>query len=130
MDHEHGVETHPWHDVQSELRGPVRELRSAIPGTWRAYADLHKESMAPGALSVAMKEVVALSVAVATRCDGCIASHARSAARAGARDEEVAEALGVVVLLIGGPGTVYGPRAFAAFKEFQRDYETGQTPGS
>jgi hypothetical protein len=32
--------------------------------------------------------------------------------------EEAAEAIGVAVLMTGGPGTVHGPRALAAFKEF------------
>ncbi|NCY17891.1 MAG: carboxymuconolactone decarboxylase family protein, partial [Actinobacteria bacterium] len=51
-------------------------------------------------------------------CDGCIATHARGAASAGATREEVAEALGVAFLMNGGPGTVYGPRAYDAFVEF------------
>ncbi len=55
---------------------------------------------------------------MAKQCDGCIASHARGAARHGATADEVAEALGVAVLLNGGPGTVHAPRAFAAFREF------------
>jgi AhpD family alkylhydroperoxidase len=59
-----------------------------------------------------------LAIAVSKQCDGCIASHARGAAKAGATEAEVAEMLGVTILMNGGPGTVYGPRALAAFKEF------------
>lgn len=51
-------------------------------------------------------------------CDGCVHAHARGAARRGATAQEVAEALGVAILLNGGPGTVWGPRAYAAFQEF------------
>jgi AhpD family alkylhydroperoxidase len=58
-----------------------------------------------------------LAIAVSKQCDGCIASHARGAARQGATADEVAEALGVAVLMSGGPGTVHGPRAFEAFME-------------
>lgn len=65
-----------------------------------------------------MKELIALAIAVAEECDGCIASHARGAARAGATRQEVAEAIGVTILMTGGPATVYGPRAFAAFEDF------------
>jgi alkylhydroperoxidase/carboxymuconolactone decarboxylase family protein YurZ len=54
---------------------------------------------------------------VTRECDGCIAAHAKGAARKGATEEEVAEALGVAVVLNGGPATVWGPRALAAFKE-------------
>ncbi|MGH8950203.1 MAG: carboxymuconolactone decarboxylase family protein [Acidimicrobiia bacterium] len=49
------------------------------------------------------------------------ASHARGAARRGATADEVAEALGVAVMMSGGPGTVHAPRAFAAFSEYAGD---------
>lgn len=46
------------------------------------------------------------------------AAHSKGAARAGATKEEVAEAIGVTFLMAGGPATVYGPRAYAAFCEY------------
>jgi len=55
---------------------------------------------------------------VTRECDGCIAAHARGAADKGATAQEVAEALGVAILMNGGPGTVWAPRAYQAFKEF------------
>jgi AhpD family alkylhydroperoxidase len=67
---------------------------------------------------VRRKELIALAIAVTRECDGCIASHAQGAAHAGATEAQVAETLGVAVLMNGGPGTVYAPRAFAAFREF------------
>ncbi|ACU53657.1 alkylhydroperoxidase like protein, AhpD family [Acidimicrobium ferrooxidans DSM 10331] len=115
-----------WHEVQDELRDPVKELRAQIPETWHAYATLHRHALEAGHIDAKTKELIALAVAVTTQCDGCIASHARGAARQGATAEEVAEALGVVVLLTGGPGTVYGPRAYQAFLEFREDYRTAE----
>jgi alkylhydroperoxidase/carboxymuconolactone decarboxylase family protein YurZ len=47
-----------------------------------------------------------------------VAAHARGAALKGATPQEVAEAIGVAILMDGGPATVYGPRAYAAFQEF------------
>ena len=79
---------------------------------------LHGAAFAAGALDTKTKELIALAISVAERCDGCIASHARGAAKAGATEAEVAEAIGVTLLMVGGPATVYGPRAFAAFREF------------
>ena len=74
--------------------------------------------MVDAALDAKTKELIALAIAVAKQCDGCIASHARSAALRGATPEEVAEALGVAVMMNGGPGSVHAPRAFEAFMEF------------
>lgn len=103
--------------VLDALRPEVRQLRKEIPDVWASYADLHRHALGDGALSGKVKELIALGIAVTRECDGCIAAHARGAARAGASSQEVAEALGVVLLMNGGPATVYGPRAFAAFTE-------------
>ena len=106
------------HAVQDELREPARALRRAIPEVYAGYRQLHAAAYAAGALDEKTKELIALAIAVSEECDGCIASHARGAVRTGASEAEVAETLGVAIAMMGGPGTVYGPRAFAAFQEF------------
>lgn len=113
-DHEHSHGK----GVQAELAPIARDLRSAIPEVMQAFGNLHSATMGPGALDPKTKELIALAIAVSHRCDGCIASHARGAAKHDATEQEVAEAIGVAILMTGGPATVYGPRAFAAFKEF------------
>jgi AhpD family alkylhydroperoxidase len=85
---------------------------------YKGFAELHHASLGPGALNVTTKELMALAIAVAEHCDGCIASHAQGAAIAGATRQEAAEAIGVAILMNGGPATIYGPRAFAAFCDF------------
>lgn len=110
--HSHGIE------VMNQLVPLARDLRHDIPEVMKAFAGLHTAVMAPGALDTKTKELMALALAVSMRCDGCIASHAHGAAKHGASEAEVAEAVGVAVLMTGGPATVYGPRALAAYKEF------------
>jgi AhpD family alkylhydroperoxidase len=107
---------HP-NEVIGELRQPARELREHIPEVISAYAAMQRAALAEGALPARTKELIALAIAVTRECDGCIASHARGAARQNATEEEVAEAIGVAISMNGGPGTVWGPRALAAFKE-------------
>jgi len=106
------------HDTLNELREPGRELRQAIPDVYAGYAAIQRAVMVDGALDVKVKELIALAIAVTRECDGCIAAHAKSSAAAKATETEVAEALGVAIMMNGGPGTVWGPRALAAFKEF------------
>jgi len=108
-----------WHDVSAALADPSRSLRAAIPDTWGGFAQMHKEAMKEGVISAAMKEVIALVISVRDECDGCIAAHARGAARKGATPEQVAEALGVALTMMGGPGTIYGPRAWEAYQEYR-----------
>lgn len=111
-EHEHGS------DVLHHLTPLVRDLRHHVPDVMKAFAELHSASLSAGALDGKTKELIALAIAVSKQCDGCIASHAKGAARQGATEAEVAEAIGVTVLMNGGPATVYGPRALAAFRDF------------
>lgn len=85
---------------------------------YRAFNELSAAALADGALPTKVKELMAMAIGVVHGCDGCIASHARGAAHAGASTAEAAEAIGVAVLMHGGPATVYGARAYAAFCEF------------
>lgn len=112
-DHTHGT------DVMNALVPLARELRQHIPEVMKAFSGLASAVMAPGALDIKTKELMALALAVSHRCDGCIASHARGAAKHGASEAEVAEAIGVAVLMTGGPATVYGPRALSAFVDYK-----------
>jgi AhpD family alkylhydroperoxidase len=105
-------------DVLDALNPLHRELRRAVPDVYRGFGALHQAAFAPGALDVRIKELIALAIGVAEGCDGCIASHAQAAARAGASKQEAAEAIGVTFLMNGGPATIHGPRAYDAFCEF------------
>jgi AhpD family alkylhydroperoxidase len=105
-------------DVREGLRLPSRELRHAIPEVYAGYKQLHDAALADGAVDAATKELIALAIAVTRECDGCIAAHAHGAVQQGVTPQQAAEAIGVAILMNGGPGTVFGPRAFAAFQEF------------
>jgi AhpD family alkylhydroperoxidase len=107
-----------YNEVVNELREPTKSLRKATPEVWSGFGRLHEAAVADGALPARIKELMALSIAVVKQCDGCIAYHAKAAAARGATAGEVAEALGVALLMDGGPASVYGPRAWAAFHEF------------
>src|SRR6516162_390876 len=111
-------------ETRNELIGLGRHLRDAIPGVYAAYAQMHNATMGDGALPARVKELIALAIAVTKECDGCVAAHARAAAQRGATAPEVAEAMGVTILMNGGPGTVWGPRGYAAFAEFAGDTAT------
>ena len=62
--------------------------------------------------------LIALGIAIAVRCDGCIAFHVHDAIRAGASNEEMAETIGVAILMGGGPAVMYGCDALEAMKQF------------
>lgn len=109
---------HPYHDISDGLRAAGGALRKEIPDVYRGFGDLHKAAFQPGSLATKFKELVALGIAISDQCDGCIISHVRGAIRSGANKEEVVETIGVAIAMMGGPGTVWGPRAYEAYLEY------------
>jgi AhpD family alkylhydroperoxidase len=98
-----------------ELMG---SLARQAPGVMAGFAKLHRESQSEGALSARVKELMALAISIAVQCEGCIAYHVHDALRAGATPQEVAETIGVAVMMGGGPATVYGAEALEALEQF------------
>jgi AhpD family alkylhydroperoxidase len=105
-------------EIVADLSEPTRALKEMVLDVWSTFAEMHKAAVADGALAATTKELIALAIAVVKQCDGCIAYHAMAAARKGATPDEVAEALGVTLLMDGGTAPVYGPRAWDAYREF------------
>lgn len=121
----HDGHTHaerPAHDRLAALREPTKRLRKLIPDVFDGFLTISRTSLADGELSAKHKELIALALAVSQHCEGCIDYHARGAARRGATEQEVAEALGVTILMNGGPAaSAYAPHALEVFIEFAAD---------
>lgn len=112
-------------EILRALRPQHRDLRKAIPDVYRGFGELSNAAFADGALNTRTKELIALAIGVVEGCDGCMASHAQAAARAGATKQEAAEAIGVTFLMHGGPATIHGARAYEIFCEFADARTTG-----
>jgi len=97
----------------------MQKLGSEAPGVMDGFAKLHTAAVADGALSAKVKELIALAIGITVRCDGCIAYHVHDALHAGATQAEIAETIGVAVMMGGGPSVVYGCQALQALEEFE-----------
>lgn len=107
------------------LQGLIAELSSNLPGPMRAFKGLHKQATADGALDRKTKELIALGMALSIDCGGCVAYHVKQALESGASREEILEAVGVAVMMGGGPAVVYGCEALAALDQFQAEINHG-----
>jgi AhpD family alkylhydroperoxidase len=92
-------------------------LRSSTPGVMKAFGELGRAATTPGAADARTKELIALALSVAVRCDPCIGFHTQALARLGASRQEVDETLGVATYMGGGPSLMYAASAVAAFDE-------------
>jgi AhpD family alkylhydroperoxidase len=81
-----------------------------------------------GGLSLKIKEIVALAIGVAVRCEPCIYTHVEKCLKAGATSKEIMEAVGVAVMMGGGPTYTYATVVAAALEHFEQ--EGGATPGT
>ena len=93
----------------------MRPVRASMPELVKGFAGLHQAAMKMGdALTVAQKELVALAIGLAVRCENCIYAHVQAALNAGATREQILEAAGVAVMMQGGPTYTYLPRVTEA----------------
>ena len=107
-----------WNDFLSETNAELAGFRSAQKDTAAGFHKLAQAATAEGALDPKTKELMAIAIGVAVRCDGCIGFHVKAAMRLGATREEVAEVVSMCVYMGGGPSLMYGAKALKAFDDF------------
>lgn len=110
-----------WIDQLANTKRAAGGLGKASPKLIAGYQGLAAAQNGAGALDAKTRELIALAVAVTTRCDGCIASHANAARQAGVTEAELADALGTAIALNAGAAYVYSIRAMEAFDQFDPD---------
>jgi len=103
---------------RKELNAGYRALNSSVPDVMAGFGQMHKAAVADGALSTATKELMAMAIGISSRCEDCITLHVHAALRAGATADQVHEAIGVAVLMGGGPASTYATRALDALEQF------------
>ena len=95
-------------------------LRTSTPEVMKSFSELGRAATSDGTLGAKTKELIALALSVAARCDPCIAFHAQTLVKLGATRQELDETLGVTTYMGGGPSLMYAANAIAAFDEFSR----------
>jgi AhpD family alkylhydroperoxidase len=93
-------------------------LAAAQPAVMQTFEKLHMAGVATRALDRKTKELIALAISIVVRCDDCIPWHIRDSVEAGASREEITDALGVAILMGGGPAMVYASHAIEAVDQF------------
>jgi len=105
--------------ITQDISANLKTLRKDVPAAMAGFSALAQAATAPGALDKKTKELIALAIGVATRCDGCIGFHTQALVKLGAEKAEVEETLAMAVYIGGGPSLMYAADAVAAFEQFQ-----------
>ncbi len=107
-----------WKDFLKETTGELGALNKQMPDVASGFQALAKAATKDGALDPKTKELIALAIGVAARCDACIGYHVKACIRHGATREEIVETIGMCVYMGGGPALMYGAKALKAFDDF------------
>lgn len=99
----------------SQSLSPYRKSQAS---TLQGFNAMAGAAMGAGALSEKHKELIALGIAVSTRCAGCIGFHVKALRRLGATQAEVEETLNVAVYMGGGPSLMYAAEVLQAWAQF------------
>lgn len=105
-----------WNAYRKSLVSTLGEIGQISPDILKANALISAAAPAKPTLDPKLRELVAMAVAVTTRCDGCITVHADAARKAGATKEELVEVLSIAIALNAGAALVYSARAVDAFE--------------
>lgn len=104
--------------ITTDVSKALGSMRKEIPGVMEGFSQLSQQALQPGALSELQKELIALAIGVASRCDACIGFHVKALIRLGVTRDQLMETLGVCAYMGGGPTLMYAAEAVRAFDEF------------
>ena len=110
-------------DITKDISSNMRTLRKGIPEVMQGFAAMAQAATKDGTLDKKTKELIALAIGVATRCDGCIGFHTEALVRLSASRAEVEETLGMAIYMGGGPSLMYAADAIAAFEQYKAKLE-------
>lgn len=99
-----------WSNTPTNLRKGASRLLEGNPKLFTAYKGLNEAVAGSSALDDKTRELISMSLAVATRCDGCISSHIDAAIKVGTTEQKISEALGTAIALNAGAAFVYSDR--------------------
>ncbi|MBT3649486.1 MAG: carboxymuconolactone decarboxylase family protein [Rhodobacteraceae bacterium] len=85
-----------------------------------AFSAMGKAAKKSDALDEKTKELIALGIAISTRCDPCIAYHMKALVRLKTSREELCEALEMISYMGGGPSISYSAKALEAYDQFSQ----------
>jgi len=116
-----------YRDLTKSVSSNLATLRVSTPEVMKAFSELGRAATANGTLDAKTKELIALALSVASRCDPCIGFHAKTLVQLGASRQEIDEVLGVTTYMGGGPSLMYAAHAIEAFEEFSLMTNTSRT---
>ena len=107
-----------WTTFLNDTMQRMGKLQKEAPESFAGFNMMGKAAKMNGALDEKTKELIALGIAISTRCESCIGFHVKSLVRLETTREEFCEALEMIAFMGGGPSITFGAKALEAYDEF------------
>ncbi len=106
--------------ITTGISTQLAKMRKELPEVMAGFSALAQAATKDGALDKKTKELIAVALAVANHCPGCIGFHTQTLVKLQATREELLETLGMAVYMGGGPSLMYAAEVLEAFEEFSK----------
>jgi len=106
--------------ITKDISTHIAKLRQEMPEVMAGFSSMAQAATKDGALDKKTKELIAMALAVAKQCPGCIGFHSQALIKLQASRAELIETLGMAVYMGGGPSLMYAAEALEAFEEFSK----------
>tara|TARA_B110000285_G_C15069080_1_gene586901 strand:+ start:666 stop:1004 length:339 start_codon:yes stop_codon:yes gene_type:complete len=107
-----------WKEYLGETDAQLKAYSQALPNTMKGFNMMGVGPKTSSHLDSKTKELIALGIAISSKCESCIGFHARTLARIGVPREEIIETLEIAGYMCGGPGIMFGAKALKAFDTY------------
>jgi len=113
--------------TQQKIRQSIGDRKSTYSSfeqhvkTFKPLLKLEQQAFKSGALSSKTKELMAISIAIVTKCEPCMEWHLKQAIQAGASDQEVYETIDVAIEMGGGQAAAYARFVVRALELFRQE---------
>lgn len=110
--------SHNYTKLTQALSEKLSQMRTEIPATMQGFSQMAQSAVKDNVLSHKQKEMMAMSIAIAMRCQGCLGFHAKALVNAGCTRAEFMEMLQIAMYMGGGPSVMTAAEALIAYEEF------------
>ena len=105
-------------ELTQDLSAQLAKMRKEIPEVMAGFSSLAQAVNKEGVLDKKSKELIAIALAVANHCPGCIGFHTQALVKLNVSREELLETLSMAIYMGGGPSLMYAAETLEAFEEF------------
>lgn len=110
-----------YEEITQNISESLAKIRKEIPDVMNGFSAMAQAATKDGVLDKKTKELIALALGVAARCDGCIGFHVKALVTLSMTRGELLETLGMAIYMGGGPSLMYAADALQAYEEFTKN---------